>query len=247
MKKLLFLLILLTPIICDAQFYGLNQNYDQVKFGYLYNWYAADYSSGDTITSSNDWSIPTETQWSDLLIHGGGTGVFGLGDNKGLKFQKTSSVVWNTASGTDDYGLSLVGGGSRSQTTGAFTNSKLKGVHMGYGSDYVFIDFSDNSNVVQKLAKTTRGVSIRLVKDATGISDGVTTTYVGNNGFVYTAIAINELYWITSNLVETKFRDGSWITGFDGGAYTPISNANWASKTSEAMCAYNDDVSNVFF
>jgi hypothetical protein len=41
------------------------------------------------------------------------------------------------------------------------------------------------------------------------------------------------------------FRDGSWIPGFDGGVYTPIDNATWASATSAMCCAYEDDLSNV--
>ncbi len=37
----------------------------------------------------------------------------------------------------------------------------------------------------------------------------------------------------------------SWIPGFDGGVYTPISNATWAAATGPMCCAYDNDTSNI--
>jgi hypothetical protein len=58
---------------------------------------------------------------------------------------------------------------------------------------------------------------------------------------VYPVVLIGTQYWLVSNLNETKYRTGDWITGYNNGIYTPISNGDWAAKTTEAMCYYGDN------
>jgi hypothetical protein len=82
------------------------------------------------------------------------------------------------------------------------------------------------------------GVSIRLVASASGVSDGSFVTYTGNNLMIYTAVAINGLYWLTANLAETYFRNGSAI---------PIvtDNIEWAALETPAISAPGNDWNNV--
>jgi len=81
------------------------------------------------------------------------------------------------------------------------------------------------------------GFGIRLLYTGAGTP----TSYAGNDGKIYNVVLIGTQYWIAANLAETKYRNGDWITGFDDGTYTPISNANWAALTTEAMCYYSDN------
>jgi hypothetical protein len=68
------------------------------------------------------------------------------------------------------------------------------------------------------------GEAIRLLKDSTTLTHGQIGTYIGNDGKVYPTICIGTQEWLACNLNETKYQNGDWITGFDGGVYTPISN-----------------------
>ena len=84
-----------------------------------------------------------------------------------------------------------------------------------------------------------QGGPIRLVKTTTTLTHGQTGTYTGNDGKVYRTICIGTQEWLADNLCETKFRNGDWITGFDGGVYTPISNADWATEETHITIALN--------
>jgi hypothetical protein len=90
------------------------------------------------------------------------------------------------------------------------------------------------------------GQSIRPIRTTTTLSHGQTGTYTGNDGKVYRTICIGTQEWLADNLCETKFRNGDYIPGFDGGVYTPITNEAWAALTTPACCAYDDDLSNAF-
>jgi len=81
------------------------------------------------------------------------------------------------------------------------------------------------------------GASVRYIKD----DSNYVSTVTGNDGKVYGCVQVGTQIWTNENSAETKYRNGDWITGFDGGNYTPISNVNWAAKTTEAMCFYNDN------
>ena len=82
------------------------------------------------------------------------------------------------------------------------------------------------------------GLTIRLIKNSTTLSDGETGTYVGNDGKVYRTICIGTQEYIADSLAETKYSNGESITEV-------TDNAAWAALTTEAMCAYNNDWDNV--
>lgn len=219
----------------------------KICFGYLYNFYAVE----DTreLTSSDNWSVPSETQYDALISYSGGTTVTG-GYLKSIK-----NIFWldpNTGA-TDTYGFSAIGGGERKED-GVFVELKSSG-DLWTSTPYAFnptvqaalinIAYNSASAATPGGYSMKKGIAVRLVKDATGMVDGARTVYIGNDGKVYSAIAINGLYWIMQNLKETKYRDGSYIDGFNNGVYTPISDANWAAKTAGALCVYDDDLDNM--
>jgi hypothetical protein len=78
------------------------------------------------------------------------------------------------------------------------------------------------------------GYSIRLIKDSTTLTHGQTSSYIGNDGKGYNTICIGTQEWLSCNLAETKYRDGSNI---------PIisDSTQWAATGTGAICAYNND------
>jgi hypothetical protein len=88
------------------------------------------------------------------------------------------------------------------------------------------------------------GMALRLVRPATVSeqlqADGsACAPYVGNDGLSYPTIKIGTQVWTAVNLAETKYRGGTNIPNV-------TNNATWAGLTSGAMCAYDNDINNVF-
>ena len=86
------------------------------------------------------------------------------------------------------------------------------------------------------------GFSVRLVNASTSLSEGETGTYNGNDGKVYSTKVINGIEWLTDNLEETKYSDGTTIPyeGVNPGYYT---NEEWANLIDDplrkdGMCYY---------
>lgn len=224
-----------------------------IHFGYLYNLYSV--IDTKKLNSSDIWRLPDLSEISALAIHIGGTGVLGSSDiNYGRKLLSTN-VNYCSPVGTDDYGLSLVSGGYRNKVAGAFgtilTSGQYWTSYNSWPNDYsAFAVISTNDYIQQPLRAGISdnlqvwGNSVRYVKTATGIQDGTETTYIGNDGKVYNCICVNQLYWLKSNLAETKFRDGS-IIPFAGANTINYTNAEWIALTGSARCAYGNDDSKV--
>jgi len=211
-----------------------------VEYGALYNWYAGE----DTrkITSSDTWIIPYKSDWDTFAAY---IGVV----SDGSKVRSTNGDYWGGYPGTNQYKFTALGAGRRvddgvfgeinNETTyfakGTYNNGAevLAGWYISkYNTQFVgFLDIS-----IKYI-----GSPIRLVKTTTTLTHGQTGAYTGNDGKVYPTICIGTQEWLACNLNETKYRNGDWIHGFDGGVYTPISNAAWAALTTEAMCYYEDN------
>jgi len=214
-----------------------------INYGYLYNWYAA--TDSRKISSSDNWVVPTRTQLATLRTN------LGLFATSGGKLKEIGYVYWDSPNtgATNEVKFNARGSGLRSGANGQYINNKVEnriwsitaasasGAYFGWlrNDDQVFVEQDD---------AIINGNCIRLLRSSTSLTDGQTGTYVGNDGKIYRTICIGTQEWLADNLAETKYRNGNWITGFDGGVYTPISNAAWAAKTTEAMCVYNDDESN---
>jgi uncharacterized protein (TIGR02145 family) len=216
-----------------------------VEYGALYNWYAA--TDVRNIAASG-WHVSTKADFSAIRAYTDPSGTDFVNTSSG-KLKETGTVYWfspNTGA-TNETNFNSRGSGTREpsgfgylmSTTWYWTTTELNASY----SWYARIESSNTLMYINSYTKNY-GFSIRLVKDTTTLTHGQTGTYTGNDGKIYRTICIGTQEWVADNLLETKYRNGDWITGYDGGVYTPISNAAWAAKTTEAMCFHNDLESN---
>jgi uncharacterized protein (TIGR02145 family) len=73
------------------------------------------------------------------------------------------------------------------------------------------------------------GVSVRLIKENSTLS-----SYTGNDGKTYASVKIGDQVWLSENLMETKYSDGSTIS-------VVTDNSTWAGLSTGARCAYSND------
>ena len=258
MNKIIFILaFLLTTTFssCCQNFFGTHTPPTEftVKYGYLYNWYAA---TDVREIAAIGWGVPTFEEHSILAEYLGATlsGFYFFSPNTvGGQLKETGLTHWNTPNtgATNSAGFNARGSGYR-ETSGSFF--LLKDGNTFFSSTEYDADQAQGTNIRYNadFAQTLQpfkkhGNPIRLLKTTTTLSDGETGTYTGNDGKIYSTICIGTQEWLADNLAETKFANLDWITGYDGGVYTPISNAAWAALTTEAMCAYDDDETNAIF
>lgn len=206
-----------------------------VEYGALYNWWAA--TDARKITSSDDWIVPSDTEYTTLTTYLGGASI------AGGKLKEVGLIHWSPNVGaTNETNFNARGSGARESdfagllgvcelwTTSSPNASNGNGRRIQAGNTTVFGD-------AYVWFLKYLGKSIRLVYAGAGTP----TYYTGNDGKIYPVVLIGSQYWIACNLNETKYRDGSWITGFDGGVYTPIADAAWVALETEAMCYYDDN------
>ena len=95
----------------DESTYGVNGN----KYGLLYNWASVDYINShlSELGVPSGWHVPTHDEWSALKST--------VGEPSGTKLKSTTG--WETSSGTDDFGFSMVPAGDwvMNGTSGVFT------------------------------------------------------------------------------------------------------------------------------
>ena len=222
----------------------------EIKYGYQYNWYAANNVNN---IANIGWHMPTESNWITLRNYLDPVESDPTLNTAGGHMKETGLIYWDSPNtgASNSSNFNARGASFRSNVDGGFGNlgqdclmwnprssSSFGGaVNLVYNDDYL-------QTSVGSTAPKAQGRSVRLIKDSTTLSDGETGTYTGNDGTIYRTICIGTQEWLADNLAETKYRNGDWITGFDGGTYTPISNVNWAAKTTEAMCVYDDDLDN---
>jgi uncharacterized protein (TIGR02145 family) len=215
-----------------------------VKYGRLYNWYAA---TDVRNIAPVGFHVPSNSEWQTLANY------LGLDSwdednqwwtNGGGQLKESGLIHWNTPNeGADNLsGFTAVGSGVRyevgfgdiNEQTSWWSSDNIEipnGIRLEKSNKYIFITGQ----------YFYIGRPIRFIADS-----GTPTTATGNDGKVYPCVTIGGQTWTAVNSMETKYRNGDWVHGFDGGVYTPISNSTWAGLTSEAMCAYNNDISNVF-
>lgn len=212
------------------------------EYGLLYNGYII--SDSRKLFSSDDWDFPTQAQCNSLITYAGGT-------TAGKKLKLPDLTYWaSVPTGTDNsLFLRLIGNGLRS-TTGIFQNIKYDSrtwtKTLPYSGVYYHVyNLHSQSNLIVSVNAFKNGFSIRGVKLATGVPDGTITNYTGNDGKVYLAVAINQIYWIQYNLAETRFRNGDIIPWYGADPANFFTNAEWAALTTAGCCAYNNTLSNV--
>jgi uncharacterized protein (TIGR02145 family) len=208
-------------------------------YGALYNWYAANNAKN---IANTGWHLSTFTNVQELVWYCNPAlnGMDIIGNTAAPKLRETGFIYWrspNTGS-TNITGFNARGSGSRQDSNGLFSGvrgsmdlwSNSGGSYVSWAIDYNLSELQAYSTGGQE----RRGRSVRLVKDSTLLSDGQTGTYTGNDGQVYNTICIGTREWISENLKETKYRDGTSI---------PIitDNTSWTSDNVGAMCYPNND------
>jgi len=246
MKKIIIALLFIMSLVsgCKCQdyiaFIPTTQGVYTVKFGLLYNWYVTQDARN---IANSGWHVPIQSEYNTFLAYCGGSTVAG-----GV-LKETGTTYWATPNdATNTMLFNSRGGGRRLDATGAFQENKQYGRYWlnwtssGRGVMFIHINNATTMSSGSVISKT--GASLRLMKDSTTLTHGQSGTYTGNDGKVYRTICIGTQEWIADNLAETKYRNGDWVHGFDGGTYTPISNTDWAALTTEGCCVYNDDLNN---
>lgn len=238
-------------------------DYYPVNYGLLYNWYAAN--DVRKITSSDAYFVPEIEDWVDLLLYFGGTDYrpdFPAADLFENTLQLLSLTTWGKYAGTNITGFNLKGGGFRNNL--GFLEKDFSGLYIardsfainatspfGVGLSALPEAYLSIYTSIEGMAYSkTYANSLKCFRWATEaellLPDGlISEKYTGNNGNKYDLTKIDNRIWLADNLAETKYRNGDWIKGFDGGVYTPISNATWAAATTAMCCVYDDDLTNM--
>jgi hypothetical protein len=123
------------------------------------------------------------------------------------------------------------------------------------GSEYKYFVIKNDvaTSAIQSTVETNfekSGLSVRLLRPATEaeqlLDDGTACDYYhGTDGKVYRTVKIGTQVWLADNLAETMLPETSYIDGWSAEGYVPISDVDWAAKTSEALCCYNDQITNI--
>ena len=222
-----------------------------VNYGFLYNWYATSNAVTGTYLSNTGWRVPSYTDFETLLDALGAGGNY-VTNTIGNSAKESGTTHWDNDNGVNTSGFTAVGSGNRSAFGGTFGGQK-KSCEMWTSSTYsgsqkinAGLTNSGTAFVCNLSAGSyeRHGKAVRLVKESTTLSHGQTGTYTGNDGKIYPTICIGTQEWIAVNLAETKYRDGTWINGYNGGVYTSFSNTEWGNLTAGSVCAYDDDESN---
>jgi uncharacterized protein (TIGR02145 family) len=190
--------------------------------------------------------------FATLMTYLDPAGIFN-NNTAGGQMKEIGLTYWNTPNTDADNTSKFNGRGSgiRNNLTGVFslikeygnfwngdaailTNARYSSLRFDLGV------LSTSHGGTDILADVKYGHSIRLLKDSTTLTHGQTGTYTGNDGKIYRTICIGTQEWLSENLAETQYRDGSEIShgGADPDFYT---NAEWAALTTEACCVYNNE------
>jgi len=198
-----------------------------IKYGRLYNWYAATDVRG---IAPVGWHVPSYTEFQTLINFCGGI------NTAQYKLKSTDSNYWNHYSGdplpTNDYNFMAVGSGARYFYNNLFGELN-DGCYLwsasndGNGYPGIFRLFPNKLELVYGYDKMF-GFSIRLIKDnSTNEGDVII------DGDTYHSVTIGDQVWLQQNLAETHYQNGDLI-GSD------------FSGTVGAVTAYNNDESNVY-
>ena len=242
--------------------------------GYLYNWYTIGGNSGrdpggivntqqkPTPSSPvytderNQWRVPTESDWDQMISYLGGNAVAG-GKMKsvGVTPYLVNAGVWESPNlnATNQSRWLGVPNGERGSDGkfsgigifGKWWSSTISGLTNA-------IDFSlryDSGSVIKNVSDQNAGYSIRLVRPTTlaeqSISDFTTSwdtsstipSYIGNDLSLglgeYRTVKIGSQIWTAQNLDDDKnnlINEIQFITG----------DTDWSSTTMSGFCLFND-------
>jgi uncharacterized protein (TIGR02145 family) len=210
-----------------------------IEYGYLYNYYVILDARNIAPTG---WHVPTELEWETLYAYiDPGWTPGGGGSSLGGRLKESGYTYWNSPNtgATNIYGLNMRGSGIRRiyEATSVYEELKMRCYHWAstdIDGDVFHMYYNTSELAPSGWEEYTCGCSIRLIKD----DDNNTGEMIGNDGYIYQTVKIDNQVWIASNLRETKYRNGDIIS--------KINDADiWAALGTGALCAYNNDDNNV--
>ena len=197
-----------------------------IKYGRLYNWYAATDVRG---IAPDGWHVPSQSEWQTLIDFCGGRSV------AGGELKESGTIHWDTESGaTNNTGFTALPSGKKypsgnyneqynytyfwTTTLDSYPGNAGAFSMYSYGNT---IDFLPSEMQIQ-------GLPIRLIKD--------NSTYEGDviiDGDTYHSVSIGTQVWLQQNLSTKHYRNGDPIgSNFTG--------------TEGAVIAYDNDENNVY-
>ena len=211
--------------------------------GFLYNWYAVDGGSGSLAAPNAH--IPSSTEWSafkDYL-----TSIYP--DNEGSLLKIPGFIYWSSPNigASNSTGFNARGAGYRfsdgSYGQWGFNTVWWASDQADVSSAYLVNLNYDAAGFYADLDSKLVGYSVRLIVDAPIEVSGDNGIYVGNDGTRYPCKRYPYLgdgvFWLTENLYETKYSDGSLIPD----ETNPIA---WSGLSTGARCSYDNLNSNAF-
>jgi uncharacterized protein (TIGR02145 family) len=212
-------------------------------FGYLYNFYAITGLTTQSLTSSDDWSVPTQTDFQTL--------VNSVSSNSSALRLVNTTTYWkaNNTNATNTSGFSGKGSGFRDTSNNlGFNNIKQSAIYHSKTLWNLDIRYNitlqlESGQITPNISALTHnirtaGSSVRLVKNTTQLLPGQTGTYVGNDGKTYNTICIGTQEWMSEDLRETEYRNSTAIPNV-------TAQSTWSGLTTGAYCIYNNDPTNV--
>lgn len=197
-----------------------------VRMGYLYNYYTVLDSRN---IAPDGWHVPTYTEVLDLIALGGNA----------LKEAGTTNWSYPNTGAYNSWGWNGRSSGVRLVGLGIDFESVMEigtwwfesAEQVGY---YILTYNTSTAQLDQGDYNYKEGRALRLVKDSTILSEGSTGVMTGNDGKRYHTIQIGGKEWLSENLCETKFRDGSLIPEV-------TDSEEWDALTTPARCSYGND------
>jgi uncharacterized protein (TIGR02145 family) len=212
-----------------------------VKYGLLYNFPAVSGTGDNSLSSSDDWVVPTQTQYTTLREYLGGQDV------AGGKLKETGLIYWGSPNtgATNESGFNGRGTGYRD--AGVFGGIKLTDYLLSstetsaLNSVTAILQYNSDNFTIATARPKKNGSPVRLLY----IGAGIPTSYVGNNGHKYRVVIIGTQIWLADNLIETEFRNGNIIPFHGVDNTSNFTDGEWVVLTTAGVCAYDNDVNNV--
>lgn len=230
-------------------------------YGYLYNWYAVSNVKG---LVKPGWTIPSQANFDDfydyIADYYSGYPNLDLRSKRQVnaedpKYMTSDHPRWDSLVdnfGLDSLKLNILPNGVRNQTvfSGLGSTSKLwtTTISETFAVNYLLSQISFDSEISPKYM----GFAVRCFRNATanekltkldGDSCGF---YVGNDNKIYDTTYVgqydtaNAKVWITQNLAETLYNDGTSIVNI-------TDQTSWANDITGALCSYNNDAQYVMW
>jgi uncharacterized protein (TIGR02145 family) len=205
------------------------------KMGVLYNWHSVNTGK----LAPTGWDIPTNDEWNDFETFLGGDLV------AGGKLKEAGIVNWAdpNVGATDQYGFKALPGGYRN-SDGKFYNIGESGTFWTateYDATYAYAKaiFHQIESINNNYSNKKIGYSVRCINRYTMLAEGETGTVTDIDGNIYHTIRINGFEWMIENLMVSRLNDGTAIPEI-------TDDTMWEELTDEGLCAYDNDMDNVF-